>query len=113
MNTARNAWIAAMCVAAAEIMLTSVSVADDVYADVPPPAPKVEHAPPPRDGYVWSPGHWTLSGKSYYWVDGSFVVQRRHMQRIADQWEQVGDKWHFVPAHWQSSEAPPLINASR
>ena len=114
MNTAHTAWIAAIFVAAAQITLTSPGFAADVYADAPPPPRRAEHAPPPRDGYVWSPGHWTWSGKAYYWVDGSFVVERRHMQRVADQWERIGDKWHFVPAHWQqSTEAPPPINASR
>jgi hypothetical protein len=100
MNT-RNAWIAAITLAAAQISLSPISLAGDVYADVPPPPPKAERAPPPRDGYVWGAGHWVWSGKSYYWVSGSWVVQRRHMQWVADQWQPGGDKWHFVPGHWQ------------
>ena len=47
---ARNAWIAAICVAAAEIMLTPVSVADDVYVDVPPPAPQGKSEEPGKEG---------------------------------------------------------------
>jgi len=114
MKPNRNAWIAAILAAAAEITLTPPSVAADVYADAPPPPPRVERAPPPRDGYVWAPGHWIWSGKSYYWADGGFVVQRRHMKWVADQWEQVGDKWHFVPAHWtQELDSRGSMNASR
>ena len=106
MTTARSAWIAVISVAAAQVALTP-SFAGDVYADAPPPPPKVERAPPPRDGYVWGSGHWAWSGKAYYWVDGSWVVQRRHMHWVADQWEPGSAKWHFVPAHWaQDSETP-------
>ena len=39
----------------------------EIDSDVAPPPPRVEHAPPPRDGYVWAPGHWAWSGKSYNW----------------------------------------------
>jgi hypothetical protein len=101
MNTLRNASMAAIYLAAAQALLTLPSKAAEIYTDVAPPPPRVQHAPPPRDGYVWGTGHWAWSGTSYYWVDGGWVVQRRHLERVADQWEQVGDKWHFVPAHWQ------------
>jgi hypothetical protein len=101
MNTLRNAAMAAIYLAAAQAALAPPSFAADIVTDVAPPPPRVQHAPPPRDGYVWDGGHWAWSGTAYYWVDGGWVVQRRRLERIADQWEQVGDKWHFVPAHWQ------------
>ena len=93
--------LAMICLSATQILLTLPSPAADVYTHVAPPPPRVAHAPPPRDGYIWGAGHWAWNGTSYFWVDGAWVVQRRHLTRIADQWEQVGDTWHFLPAHWQ------------
>ncbi len=103
MKISRKAALAAIYLAATEGLLTLPSSAADIYANLAPPPPRVQHAPPPRDGYIWGDGHWAWNGAAYYWVDGAWVVQRRHMERIADQWEQVGDKWHFVPAHWQAA----------
>src|ERR1700722_12460683 len=104
MNT-RNAWIAAISLSAAQITLTPLSLAGDLYVDVPPPSPKAEHAPPPRDGYVWGTGHWAWSGKSYYWVDGGWVVQRRHMHWVAVTWQEGGGKRNIVPANWGADPA--------
>ena len=103
MNTLRIR-ITAISLLAPQVAMTSWSVAGELYADTPPPTPRVEHAPLPRDGYVWGPGHWAWSGKSYYWVSGTWVVQRRHMQWVADRWEQAGDKWRFVQGHWQLAD---------
>jgi hypothetical protein len=102
MNTARKCGTGTILTVGV-ILMTPPSRAADVYADAPPPAPRIERAPPPRDGYLWGPGHWVWNGKSYFWADGSWVVQRRHMLWVPDQWEQVGEKWHLVPAHWKPS----------
>jgi hypothetical protein len=112
MKTTRNAWIAATSLAAAQILLTPWSLAAEIDSDVAPPPPRVEHAPPPRDGFAWAPGHWAWSGKSYNWVGGSWVVQRRHMHWVADQWQPGGEKWHFVPGHW-AQETDGLLGNSR
>ena len=101
MKTSRNPWALAILVSA-QIMVPP-GLGAEIDSDVAPPPPRIEHAPPPRDGYVWGPGHWAWSGKSYNWVGGSWVVQRRHMHWVADQWERVGEKWHFMPAHWEQS----------
>ena len=102
MNTPRKVWLAVW--AAGEILLAPAILAAEVDTDVPPPPARAERAPPPRDGYVWGPGHWAWSGKAYNWVDGSWVVQRRHMHWVADQWQRAGEKkWHLVPAHWEQS----------
>ena len=101
MKTSRNPLALAILVSA-QIMVPPGSGAE-IDSDVAPPPPRIEHAPPPRDGYVWAPGHWAWSGKSYNWVGGSWVVQRRHMHWVADQWERVGEKWRFMPAHWEQS----------
>ena len=98
-TTPRKAWLALW--AASELILAPALLAVELDSDVSPPPPRAERASPPRDGYVWGPGHWTWSGKAYNWADGGWVVQRRHMHWVADQWERVGEKWHLVTAHWE------------
>jgi hypothetical protein len=101
MNTPHKAWLAVLL--AGGIMLAPAIFAAESDSDVAPPPLRIERAPPARDGFVWRSGHWAWSGKAYNWVDGGWVVQRRHMRWVADQWQQVGEKWHLVPAHWDQS----------
>ena len=101
MNTLRFGYSLAFLVSSG--IMAHPALGADIETDARPPPPRVEHPPPPRDGYVWGPGYWAWSGKSYDWVGGSWVVQRRHKHWVADQWEHAGDKWHFVPGHWEES----------
>lgn len=78
-----------------------VSAAGEIVTDVAPPAPRLEHAPPHRDGYVWTGGHWEWNGRFYTWVSGSFIVERRNAHWIADHWEQMGAQWRYIPGHWE------------
>jgi hypothetical protein len=77
--------------------------ASDVIADVAPPPPKDERAPPARDGYVWGAGYWEWRGHAYYWGAGHWVIERRNAHWIADHWEQQGTQWHYLPGHWEHS----------
>lgn len=78
-----------------------VSAAGEIVTDVAPPAPRLEHAPPHRDGYVWTAGHWEWNGRFYTWVSGGFIVERRNAHWIADHWEQTGAQWRYVPGRWE------------
>jgi hypothetical protein len=75
--------------------------AAEIVTDTRPPAPRVEHPPPPRDGYVWGAGHWEWNGRSYVWVSGIWIQERRAAHWVADHWDEVGARWHFVPGHWE------------
>jgi hypothetical protein len=80
----------------------SANAAADIVVDVPPPPERAEHAPPPRDGYVWGPGHWEWSGHAYSWVSGTWIAEHRHAHWVSDRWEPMGGaRWHFVPGHWE------------
>src|SRR4030095_234998 len=50
----------------------------DVFLDSAPPPPRYEAVPPPRSGYVWSPGYWGWDGyrRTPVWVDGPWVAAR-------------------------------------
>jgi hypothetical protein len=77
------------------------SAGGEVITDLPPPPDRVEHAPPPRDGYVWGAGHWEWNGRSYVWISGTWVAERRSAHWVVARWEQVGAQWHFVAGHWE------------
>jgi hypothetical protein len=93
--------ILATLVAGAMGILGLAASAADVFTDVAPPTPKAEHAPPPRDGYVWGAGYWEWSKNAYYWVPGHWVIERRNAHWVADHWEQAGSQWHYVAGHWE------------
>src|SRR5271168_243699 len=90
-----------LCGAATGMLAISPIAAAEILSDTAPPPPRLEHAPTPRDGYVWSAGHWELSGHSYVWVSGSWITERRGARWIVDHWDQVGSQWHYVPGHWE------------
>src|ERR1700683_4775060 len=68
----------------------------EIVTDAPPPPDRIEHAPPPRDGYVWGPGHWEWNGRSYRWISGTWITERRAARWVADRWEPVGTQWHYI-----------------
>jgi hypothetical protein len=77
------------------------SAGAEIMTNAPPPPDRAEHAPPPRDGYAWAPGHWEWNRHFYVWVSGTWIVERRAAHWVVDRWEQVGMQWHYVPGHWE------------
>ena len=100
MNAVRKASLMTIFLATGG-MWGPASAEADIVSDAAPPPPRAEHAPSPRDGYVWSPGHWELNRHSYVWVSGTWITERRGARWIQDHWDQVGAQWHYVPGHWQ------------
>ena len=104
MNTVRKvsvmvsimAWMACSAMGVPSTALASTQL----LVESAPPPPRVENVPY-RDGYVWALGHWEWNGHSWAWVDGSYLVERRHAQWIPDGWEPQGSQWRYVPGHWQ------------
>jgi hypothetical protein len=78
-----------------------VSAGAEIITDAPPPPDRVEHAPPPRDGYVWGAGHWEWNSHSYIWISGTWIAERRAAHWVVARWEQVGTQWHYVAGHWE------------
>jgi len=83
------------------VAVTPGGSAAEIVTDTAPPPDRVEHAPPPRDGYVWGAGHWEWNGRSYVWISGTWIVERRAAHWVVDRWEQVGAKWHYIAGHWE------------
>ena len=76
-------------------------LAGDIVSETAPPPPRAEHPPAPRDGYVWSPGHWEYPANRFVWVAGSYISERYGARWVADRWEADGSHWRFVPGHWE------------
>jgi hypothetical protein len=81
--------------------LSVTLAASEIITDTAPPPLRAEHAPPPRDGYVWGPGHWEWNRHSYVWVSGTWIVERRASRWVADRWEPAGTQWRYIPGHWE------------
>jgi hypothetical protein len=85
----------------AAVIPESVFAGAEIVTDAPPPPDRAEHAPPPRDGYVWGAGHWEWNGRSYVWISGTWIPERRAAHWVVARWEQVGTQWHYVAGHWE------------
>jgi hypothetical protein len=85
----------------AAVIPESVSAGSDIVTGAPPPPDRIEHAPPPRDGYVWGAGHWEWNGRSYVWTSGTWIPERRAAHWVVARWEQVGTQWHYIAGHWE------------
>jgi len=73
-----SAGFATCALASASVPALAWTVWPDVdfqwYADVGKPmAPAVEVYPAPREGFIWSPGHYETRGTTQVWVEGHWI----------------------------------------
>jgi hypothetical protein len=97
----RNILLLTMTLSTAAAMPRLASAGAEIATDTAPPPDRIEHAPPPRDGYVWGAGHWEWNGRSYVWVSGTWIAEHRAAHWVVDRWEQVGARWHYIAGHWE------------
>ena len=95
----------AAAVAAGSLMGLAPTAANAQYTaivSVAPPAPMHEAAPPPRQGYVWAPGHHEWRGNQYVWVPGHWIQARSGYEYREPRWVQRGDgSWQLVGNNWE------------
>lgn len=65
-----------------------------------PPPPRIERVPPPRRGYVWSPGHWEARRRAYVWVPGVWVRARPGYAYRPPQWRDNNGRWEYNGGGW-------------
>ena len=99
MKTLQNTSWAALIVATS-LFAPRLVFAGDILSDTPPPAPRVEHEPPHRDGYAWAPGYWEWTGRFFHWTSGTWIYERRG-HWVANHWDPIGNQWHYVKGHWE------------
>lgn len=72
-----------------------------------PPPPRHERASSaPRRGMVWSQGYWQWRGQRYAWVPGHWQAVRQGQHYRQPRWEQRAGQWHFTSGGWRHSDAP-------
>lgn len=69
---------------------------------VAPPPPRYERMPRPRDGYVWSPGHWEWRGNRHEWISGIWIEDRPGYVYAQPAWYQRDGRWIMEPSRWAS-----------
>ncbi len=70
----------------------------------PPPPPRFERVPPPRQGYVWAPGHYEWRGNRYVWMRGTWVQARPGYVYRAPQWRERDGRWEYRRGDWERGQ---------
>jgi hypothetical protein len=66
-----------------------------------PPAPIFEAVPAPREGFVWSPGHYEWRNGQYVWLPGEWMTARSGFAWEPGHWQQRSDgSWQYLAGHW-------------
>lgn len=76
----------------------------DFVIGVPPPEPREEYRPDPRDGYVWVSGYWGWDGYRHVWVDGHWERERPGYGYRPAHWDREDDHWRFREAQWERQQ---------
>lgn len=79
-----------------------------------PPPPIAEAVPGPRDGFVWTPGHYELRNGSYVWHTGRWIEDRPGWVWQEARWQQRPDgSWVLAGGHWARGDTVARYDASR
>jgi WXXGXW repeat (2 copies) len=71
-----------------------------IYANIAPPALRVETVPAPRPGYVWIAGYWGWGHDHYVWHSGHWVHARHGYRYAPSHWEREGHRWRYHEGRW-------------
>jgi hypothetical protein len=71
-----------------------------IYANIEPPAVRVETAPGPRPGYVWVNGYWGWGHDKYVWHHGRWMRERHGYHYVPARWEREGNRWRYYDGRW-------------
>ena len=71
-----------------------------IYANIEPPALRVEEVPAPRPGYVWVNGYWGWGHNKYNWNRGHWVRERHGYHWTGAHWDRDGNRWRYTAGRW-------------
>jgi len=91
-------------VLAAVLGSTAVSAQAAPYVTVAPPPPRAEALPPPRHGYVWTPGYWNWNGHRHVWVSGTWVRERPGWHYAEPRWVEHDGHWVMEHRGWHHGD---------
>jgi hypothetical protein len=75
----------------------------DVDIDIAPPPPRYEAVPPPRVGYVWTPGYWYWDAehRHHIWHKGYFVREHPGEHWVPHHWTEHDGHYRYSDGHWE------------
>src|SRR5258706_8073632 len=76
-----------------------------VFLFFAPPPVYYEPVPPPRVGWVWTPGYWDWRAQRHYWVAGHWVRSRPGYVYYAPRWYDSGGRWQLYRGGWRARDA--------
>ena len=94
-----SALFAAGVIGAVATPLSSMAQAI-IYLDVAPPQVRYEAVPAPRDGYVWSGGHWQYNNSQYVWSNGEWQASRPGYVYRQPNWHENNGRWNYQASRW-------------
>jgi WXXGXW repeat (2 copies) len=99
---AKNLLVSALIATGAigAVAIPAAAGAASIYIQTAPPAPRVEVAPAPRRGYVWSQGYWNWNGHRHVWVKGSWARERRGYAYRPNTWVEENGRWRLNRGGW-------------
>ena len=82
-----------------------VATSPQIIVQSAPPAPMFEAVPAPREGWVWSPGHYEWRDGRYLWTAGRWIQERPGWEWQEARWTQRSDgSWYLVGGQWVRSD---------
>ena len=76
----------------------------NIIIGTPPPPPRYERVPPPRNGYVWAPGYWNWDGHRHIWAGGHWEPVRRGYRYDRPEWRQGHNGWELQRGGWHRGD---------
>jgi len=83
---------------------TQASAAVDFVVRIAPPAPRYEVVPPPRPGYLWTPGYWSYRNNQHYWIAGTWVRERPGYVYNHPTWVERDGEWRLSQGNWARND---------
>jgi hypothetical protein len=75
----------------------------NIDVDIGPPAAIYEAPPPPRAGYVWTPGYWNWDAghHQHVWRQGQYVRAHPGEHWVPHEWVEHGGRYRLSDGHWE------------
>ena len=99
-HTVFAAAMLALSAAAFTPTIASAQVGVSVVIGQAPPPLRYERVPPPRSGYIWSPGYWDWRSNRHVWIGGDWVAVRPGYVYSQPHWVQRQGRWYREQARW-------------
>src|SRR5437867_3511023 len=96
--------LVAAAIAASFGSMAAPATAAEVFVRVAPPPPRTEVVPPPRQGWIWEPGHWEWNGHRHVWRHGVWVRERRGWRYHEPAWVEHDGRWRFERGRWERGD---------